>query len=187
MHRARRTISQAPRMIRMRVREHDRLRMQPLKFSQPIKAAIDHHIGAAIRDHRRGTHGMPSRALLDLTARAKERQFHCGIGPGITDAGCQTLPQWNAYVLCAARLISSSDAGFSKADVSPSFSPKYAARTMRRITFAFRVFGMSPTKITSRGASALPRSRATFSFNSAASAIRPLPDQFGSFFKTQKQ
>jgi hypothetical protein len=35
---------------------------------------------------------------------------------------------------------------------------------MRRITFAFRVFGMSPTKITSRGASALPRSRATFFF-----------------------
>jgi hypothetical protein len=35
-------------MIRMRVREHDRPRMQPLKVSQPIKAAIDHHIGAAI-------------------------------------------------------------------------------------------------------------------------------------------
>jgi hypothetical protein len=28
-------------------------------------------------------------------------------------------------------LISSSDAGFSKADVSPSFSPRYAARTLR--------------------------------------------------------
>src|SRR5438309_10226857 len=81
MHRARRTISQAPRMLRMRVREHDRLRMQPLKLSQTIKAAIDHHIGIAIRDHQRGMHAMPSRALLDLTARAKERQFHCGIGP----------------------------------------------------------------------------------------------------------
>ena len=34
-----------------------------------------------------------------------------------------------------------SDAGFSKAEVSPSFSPRYAARTMRGITFAFRVFG----------------------------------------------
>ena len=56
----------------------------------------------------------------------------------------------------AARLISSSDAGFSNADVSPSFSPRYAARTMRRITFAFRVFGMSPTNKTSLGASALP-------------------------------
>jgi hypothetical protein len=48
------------------------------------------------------------------------------------------------------------DAGFSKADVSPSFSPRYAARTIRRITFAFRVFGMSPTNKTSLGASALP-------------------------------
>src|SRR5436309_2790975 len=46
---------------------------------------------------------------------------------------------------------------------------------------------MSATKSTSRGASALPRSRATLSFNSAASAIRPLPDQFASFFKMQKQ
>jgi hypothetical protein len=34
-------------------------------------------------------------------------------------------------------LISSKDAAFSKAEVSPSFSPKYAARTIRRITFAF--------------------------------------------------
>jgi hypothetical protein len=57
---------------------------------------------------------------------------------------------------------------------------------MRRIIFAFRVFGMSSMKITSRGASALPRSRATFSFNSAASAIWPLPDQFGSFFQNAK-
>ena len=56
----------------------------------------------------------------------------------------------------AARLISSSDAGFSNAEVSPSFSPRYAARTMRRMTFAFRVFGMSPTNKTSLGASALP-------------------------------
>ena len=56
----------------------------------------------------------------------------------------------------AARLISSSDAGFSNAEVSPSFSPRYAARTMRRMTFAFRVLGMSPTNKTSLGASALP-------------------------------
>ncbi len=89
----------------------------------------------------------------------------------------------NAFYRAAARLISSKDAGFSKAEVSPSFSPKYAARTIRRITFAFRVFGMSPTKMISRGASALPRSRATFFFNSAASATSP----FASFFKTQKQ
>src|SRR5215471_9238749 len=54
---------------------------------------------------------------------------------------------------------------------------------MRRITFAFRVFGMSPTKMISRGASALPRSHETLSFNSAARVLSP----FASFFKTQKQ
>jgi len=56
----------------------------------------------------------------------------------------------------AARLISSSGAGFSNAEVSRSFSPRQAARTTRRMTFAFRVFGMSPTKMICRGASALP-------------------------------
>src|SRR5438876_11514260 len=37
--------------------------------------------------------------------------------------------------------IASTDAGFSSADVSPRFSLRYAARMIRRITFAFRVFG----------------------------------------------
>ena len=59
-------------------------------------------------------------------------------------------------VTCRRALILFSDAGFSNADVSPSLSPRYAARTMRRMTFAFRVFGMSPTNKTSLGASALP-------------------------------
>jgi hypothetical protein len=76
MHLAGRANSQAPRVIGMRVREHDRPRMQPLKFSQPIKAAIDHHVGTAIRDHQRSVHTMASRPLLNLTTRAKERQFH---------------------------------------------------------------------------------------------------------------
>jgi len=36
-------------------------------------------------------------------------------------------------------------------------SPTHAARATRRITFAFRVFGMSPTNKTSLGANALLR------------------------------
>jgi hypothetical protein len=32
----------------MRVGEHDRPGVQPLKFSKPIKTAIDHHVGAAM-------------------------------------------------------------------------------------------------------------------------------------------
>jgi hypothetical protein len=62
----------------MRVREHDRIWMQPLKFPQPIKAAIDHHVRAAIRDHQRGMPMMPSRPLLNLAAGAEEREFHLG-------------------------------------------------------------------------------------------------------------
>src|SRR6266567_5249479 len=118
--------------------------MQPLKFPEPIEAAIDHHIRGAIRDHQRGMHTMPSRSLLNLTARAEECQFHQENGQSSAP-----LPICNSHSGApyrAARLISSTDAGFSNADVSPSFSPRYAARTIRRITFAFRVFGMSATK-----------------------------------------
>jgi hypothetical protein len=46
--------------------------MQPLEFPEPIEAAIDHYIRGAIRDHQRGMHTMPSRSLLDLTARAQK-------------------------------------------------------------------------------------------------------------------
>src|SRR5205823_12945431 len=66
----------APRVIRMRVREHNRPWMQPLKFPEPIEATIDHHIRGAIRDHQRGMHTMASRARVDLAAGAKKRQFH---------------------------------------------------------------------------------------------------------------
>jgi hypothetical protein len=59
-------------MIRMRMGEHNRVGLQAIKFSQLIQAAIDHHIRAAIRDHQRGMHTMPSRSLLNLTARAEE-------------------------------------------------------------------------------------------------------------------
>src|SRR4026209_1225755 len=76
MHGTRRAVSQAPSVIRMRVREHDRARLRPFKFPQPIKAAVDHHIRAAIGDHQRSVHMMPTRPLLYLTARAEERQFH---------------------------------------------------------------------------------------------------------------
>jgi hypothetical protein len=63
-------------MIGMRMREHDRIGMEPLKFSQPIKAAVDYHICAAVRNHQGRVHAMPSRPLLYLTARAEEGQFH---------------------------------------------------------------------------------------------------------------
>src|SRR5438046_8694415 len=44
----RRAFSQSPGVVRMRVYEHDRVRMQPLKFSKQVKAAIEHHTVDAI-------------------------------------------------------------------------------------------------------------------------------------------
>jgi hypothetical protein len=76
IHRTRRAAFQSPRLICVRVCEHYRVRMQPLKFSQPIEAAIDHHIRAAVRHHERGMHAMPSGPVVDLAARAEECQFH---------------------------------------------------------------------------------------------------------------
>jgi hypothetical protein len=63
-------------MIGMRMGEHDRARLQSLKFSQPILAAVDHHVGAAIRNHERSVHTMPARPSIDLPARAEKCQFH---------------------------------------------------------------------------------------------------------------
>src|SRR5215208_4885651 len=127
-----------------------------------INSASRHHVATQKKAH-------------DQKISSKS-QYLDGASPGV-----------RAYVFDApypaTRLISSSDAGFSKADVSPSFSPRYTARTIRRITFAFRVLGMSATKTTSRGARALPRSRPTFFFNSPARARSPSAP----FFKTQKQ
>ena len=76
MHRAGRAISQAPRVIGMRVGEHDRRRANTFQFAQPIKAAIDHHIRTAIGNQKRCVHAMPSCPRFDFAARAEERQFH---------------------------------------------------------------------------------------------------------------
>src|SRR5437773_10728934 len=46
-HWTRRAFSQAEGVIGMRVRAHDRVRMQPLKSSKPIQAATDHPPTAA--------------------------------------------------------------------------------------------------------------------------------------------
>jgi hypothetical protein len=66
------TISQAPGVVRMRVGEHNRAGMQPLEFSEPIKATVDHHIRVAIRDQERGVHRMAPSARRDLTTCAYE-------------------------------------------------------------------------------------------------------------------
>ena len=76
MHWAGRAVSESPRVIGMRVREHDRAGMQALKFSQPIKTAVDHHTRAAVAHQQRCVHAMAACACLDFTARAEKRQLH---------------------------------------------------------------------------------------------------------------
>src|SRR5207249_10651892 len=71
-----RAFFQSPGVIRMRMGEHDRVGMQPLKFPQPIKAAVDHHAYAAIRCEQRSVHAMPPGSRLDLAACSEEAEFH---------------------------------------------------------------------------------------------------------------
>jgi len=76
--------------------------------------------------------------------------------PSSKCAACRGLAR---PLRAAARLISSRDAGFPSRCVAEFFR-RCKRRDNARIHFSFRVFGMSARKSTSRGASALPRSRA---------------------------
>src|SRR5436190_11508424 len=76
IHRTGRAAFQSPRVIGMRVREHNRARIDAFEFPQPIKTAIDHHVCIAIRYQQRRVHAMPPRPCLDLAACAEERQHH---------------------------------------------------------------------------------------------------------------
>ena len=60
----------------MRVCEHNHVRGQALQFSQSIQTSIDHHVCAAIRNQQRRMHATSSRAHVNLTTRADERQLH---------------------------------------------------------------------------------------------------------------
>jgi len=52
VHRAGRTVFQAPRVIWMRMRQYDRAGTQTFEFSKPIKAAINHYIAPAVGDEQ---------------------------------------------------------------------------------------------------------------------------------------
>ena len=71
-----RAVFETPGVVRMGVSEDNPAGTQPLEFSQPIEAAIDHHPGAAIRHQERAVHAISSRPRLDLTARAKKDELH---------------------------------------------------------------------------------------------------------------
>ena len=60
--------------------------------------------------------------------------------------------------------------GFTKDDMSPGSSPRYAARIILRITLALLVLGKSETKNTARGVSGLPIALATERLSSSRSS-----------------
>ena len=76
MHWAGGAVFQTPGVVWVRVRENDCIGSEPFKSSEPIKAAINHHLGTTIRDQQQTMHVMPPRPRLDLPARAQEHEFH---------------------------------------------------------------------------------------------------------------
>src|SRR2546427_11388088 len=86
----------------MRVREHDRTGTHPLELSQPIKAAIDHHTRAKMRNQQRRMHAMPPSARLDLTTRTENSQVHWKNAQRIVN-GAATLENFNRLILTPRR------------------------------------------------------------------------------------
>jgi hypothetical protein len=66
----RRAILQAPGVIGMRMRQHDRIGSQPSHSPQPVESAVDHHAAGAMPDQERRVHTMLAGPRLDLAASA---------------------------------------------------------------------------------------------------------------------
>jgi hypothetical protein len=88
-------------VIGMRVREHNRTGTHPLELSQPIKAAIDHHARAAVRNQQRRMHAMPPSARLDLATCAEKRQVHWKNGQRMVNDAA-TLENFNRGILTSS-------------------------------------------------------------------------------------
>ena len=71
---ARRALRQAPGMISMGMRQHNRRRRDRLQQAQPVLAAIDHDAGVAGPDKRRAVTPMLARPDVDLTACPEKSQ-----------------------------------------------------------------------------------------------------------------
>src|SRR6266498_5264157 len=82
----------------MPVREHNRTGTHPLELSQPVKAAIDHHTRAKMRNQQRRMHAMPPSARLDLATCAEKRQVHWKNGQRIVNDAA-TLENFNRGIL----------------------------------------------------------------------------------------
>jgi hypothetical protein len=72
----RRAILQAPGVIGMRMRQHDRVGSQPPKPPQPVESAVDHHAPAAVRDQERSMHTVLAGPHRDLAAGAEKLEMH---------------------------------------------------------------------------------------------------------------
>lgn len=76
---ARSACFQARSMVRMRMRNQNRIGIYTLTFAGPIRAAIDHYRFAAPGNQQRGVHSMQRCSCLDFSSSSQKRQFHAPI------------------------------------------------------------------------------------------------------------
>jgi hypothetical protein len=55
---------------------HNLLSPGAMYFVQPVQAAVNRHVGTAIRNQQRTVHAMPPCSYIDLAASAKEGEHH---------------------------------------------------------------------------------------------------------------
>ena len=78
--RTRSALGKASSMIRMSVRQHNGRRRNPVEPAQPVRPTINHDAYLVALNKQRAMASVPTRAGLDLAARAEECQLEC---PGV--------------------------------------------------------------------------------------------------------
>ena len=78
--RTRSALAKAGSMIRMSVRQHNSRRRNPVEPAQPVRPTINHDAYLVALNKQRAMASVPTRAGLDLAARAEECQLEC---PGV--------------------------------------------------------------------------------------------------------
>jgi hypothetical protein len=63
-------------VIRVRVREEERSRLEAGLPLEPVEAEVDHQRRAPVDDEQRAVQPMLRRAQVDLAARAEEAELH---------------------------------------------------------------------------------------------------------------
>ncbi len=75
-NRAARPLLQAADVVRVGMRDHDRIGVPERRFREPVTAAVDDHPATPIADRKGGVLGMLGGARVDIAACPQEVQFH---------------------------------------------------------------------------------------------------------------